>query len=69
MIKIIDDSGRTHFVAPEAISKVAEAAASSQWHGIRSYVKTFDGETIESQLSAADIALAVENALAARMCK
>ena len=69
MIKIIDDSGRTHFVAPEAISKVAEAAASSQWHGIRSYVKTFDGETIESQLSAADIAMAVENALAAKECK
>ncbi len=37
----------THHVAASAIAKVTEAGTSSQWHGIRSYVKLFDGEVLE----------------------
>lgn len=37
----------THYVAPANIARITEAGASSQWHGIRSYVRTFDGETLE----------------------
>jgi hypothetical protein len=37
----------THSVNPAAIARITEAATSSQWHGIRSYVKLFDGQTLE----------------------
>lgn len=43
-------------VASPAIAAVIEAGPSSQWHGIRSYVKLFDGSTIEANESAAEIA-------------
>jgi hypothetical protein len=46
----------THFVAPTAIARVTEAGVSSQWHGIRSYVKLFDGTTLECSEVASDIA-------------
>lgn len=38
---------RTHYVNPENIARITEASASSQWHGIRTFVKLFDGETLE----------------------
>jgi hypothetical protein len=40
-------SGTVQYVSPRAIARVIEASTSSQWHGIRSIVKTFDGATLE----------------------
>ena len=37
----------THYVHPDAIARMTEASASSQWHGIRTIVRTFDGEVLE----------------------
>lgn len=47
MIQLSDQDGRTILLHPEAIAQVTEAGTSSQWHGIRAYVKTFDGRTLE----------------------
>lgn len=44
-----------HYVAISNISRITEADPSSQWHGIRSYVKTFDGETLECSERAEEI--------------
>ena len=62
MIEVNDTYGRKVFLAPAAIAEVIEAAASSQWHGIKAYIRTFDGRTIEVRESASEIArmLAVE---------
>ena len=38
------------------IARVTEAGVSSRWHGIRAYVRTRDGLTIEASEEAADIA-------------
>lgn len=56
MIKLTDYNGRDHYLAPAAIARVTEAGVSSQWHGIRSIVRTFEGETLEVRESAKDIA-------------
>lgn len=53
MIKITDMDGRTHYLAPNAIARIVEAGPN--WHGIRSYVKTFDGKTIEASEDAGAI--------------
>lgn len=45
----ITDSRTVHYVAPDNIARLTEAATSSQWHGIRTIVKLFDGSTIEAQ--------------------
>jgi hypothetical protein len=50
MIKLttITSSGYiTHYVAPDNVARITEAGTSSQWHGIRSYVRLFDGDTLE----------------------
>jgi hypothetical protein len=60
VIEIRDYQGKTHFVAPSAIAQITEAAASSQWHGIRAYVKLFDGSSIEAGDSADRIATAMK---------
>jgi hypothetical protein len=62
MIKITDVNGHAHYLAPEAIARVQQTGPSSQWHGIRSIVKTFDLQTIEAQETADEIALAVAKA-------
>lgn len=54
MIKLTDYEGRAHYVSPLAISRITEAGPN--YHGIRSYVRTFDGKVIEAQDSASDIA-------------
>lgn len=46
----------THYVAKENIARITEAGTSSQWHGIRSYVKLFDGTTLECSETASYIA-------------
>lgn len=48
MIKLRDAHSRqTHYVAPAAIARISEAGVSSQWHGVRSIVRTFDGAVLE----------------------
>lgn len=56
MIEVNDTYGRKVFLAPSAVAEVIEAAASSQWHGIKAYIRTFDGRTIEVRESASEIA-------------
>lgn len=48
MIEILRYDGRKELVSPAAIARVTEACASSQYHGIKSLVKLFDGQIIES---------------------
>jgi len=50
----------THYVAPANICRITEAGASSQWHGIRSIVRLFDGTTLECSEGVKDIYAAVE---------
>ena len=52
-------SGTVQYVSPHAIARVIEAGASSQWHGVRSYVKTFDGDTLECSETAHEINAAI----------
>lgn len=52
-----NSSGYTnHYVAPNNIARITEAGTSSQWHGIRSIVKLFDGKVLECSEVASDIA-------------
>lgn len=60
MIQITDMSGQRHYLHPDAIARVVQAGPN--WHGIRAYVKTFDGKTIEAQESAEEIASATHAA-------
>lgn len=52
----------THYLAPQAIAQVTEAGVHSQWHGIRSYVRTFDGAVLECSETAHEINRAIEAA-------
>lgn len=45
----------THYVSPKNIARVTEAGVSSQWHGIRSIVRTLDGAVLECSEPAAQI--------------
>ncbi|MNR32531.1 hypothetical protein D3C85_1501250 [compost metagenome] len=49
MIKLTNAQGQTIYLAPGAIASIQGADASSAWHGIHSYVRTFDGKTFELQ--------------------
>ncbi|UBB19528.1 hypothetical protein [Comamonas odontotermitis] len=60
MIKITERDGHLHLLHIDAIARVTEASASSQWHGVRAYVRTFDGVTIEARESALEIGRAVD---------
>jgi len=59
VIKLTGINGNTTYFAPAAIAQVTEAGASSHWHGIRAYVKTFDGKTVEVQETADEVAKAI----------
>lgn len=61
MIEITDINGRRHFLAPSAIAIVSEAGTSGKWHGINSYVRTFDGRVIEANEGPEEISAAVRN--------
>lgn len=56
MIRLTDPSGAAIYLATAAIAEVHETGPSSQWHGIRSVIKTFDGRTLEAQERASEIA-------------
>lgn len=60
MIQLTDSSGQTHYLHRDAVAQVIEAQASSQWHGIRAFVKTFDGRTIEARETAHELATAIK---------
>ncbi len=50
MIKLTSSTSSgyiTHLVAIDNIARITEAGTSCQWHGIRSYVRLFDGDTLE----------------------
>lgn len=55
MIEVTDINGRRHLLNPDGIVRVSEAATSSQWHGIRSYIETMHGRTIECQQSVQEV--------------
>ncbi|PJM72077.1 hypothetical protein [Achromobacter ruhlandii] len=59
MIKLADSNGTAIYVAPAAILSIHEAGTSSQWHGIRAYVRTFDHRTYEVQQPADEIRAAM----------
>lgn len=56
MIRLTDFNGQSHFLATQNIARITEAGASSKWHGIRAYVRTTDGKTIEVSNTADEIA-------------
>lgn len=55
MIRITDINGRQHLLHKDAIARLTEGGPSSQWHGIRTYVRTFDGTVIEAQETLSEI--------------
>lgn len=52
----------THYVSPQNIARVTEAGVHSQWHGIRSFVRTFDGAVLECSETAHEINAAIAKA-------
>lgn len=52
----------THYVSPANIARITEAGVSSQWHGIRSFVRLFDGAVLECSEVASDISKQVASA-------
>lgn len=59
MIRISTNSG-AHYVAANNIARLTEASASSQWHGIRTIVRLYDGATMEAQERIEDLRKLVE---------
>lgn len=55
MIKLTDINGRDVYVAAGNVARVNQADPSSQWHGIKSHVRLFDGGHIECQQDAATV--------------
>ncbi|WP_034388265.1 hypothetical protein [Comamonas composti] len=55
MIEVTGRNGRAHLLSPDGIIRIEEAGVSSQWHGIRCYIKTFDGAIIECQQSVQEV--------------
>nr|WP_180317981.1 hypothetical protein [Delftia acidovorans] len=55
MIEVTDRNGSKHLLNPDGIVRVSEAGASCQWHGIRSYIETMRGTTIECQQSVQEV--------------
>lgn len=55
MITLTCVDGRKLYLEAKSIAEVLEASTSSQWHGIRSYVKTFEGRIFEVRERSEDI--------------
>lgn len=64
MITLTGTHGNKHYLAPAAIAAVTEACASSQWHGIRAIVRTFDKQVLEVKESAVDVVRQISEAKA-----
>ncbi len=65
MIELNTSAGQQIFLSPSAIAQIREAGTSSQWHGIRAFIKTFDGQTIEVTETAPEVAKRVREDVAA----
>lgn len=59
MIRLTLSGGAAVWLAPSAVAEIVEAGASSQWHGIKAVVRTFDRRILEVQERASDIAARV----------
>lgn len=60
MIQITGMDGLRRYLHPDAIARVSQAGPN--WHRIGAYIKTFDGQTLEAQESAEEIARAIDSA-------
>jgi hypothetical protein len=58
LVEVTDINGHRHYLARSAIASISEAGASSAWHGIRAFVKLFDGSVLEVREDARAIARA-----------
>lgn len=58
LLQIEGIDGRRQYVSAGAIVRITPAGASSQRHGIQSFVRLFDGRTIESRDTADGLAAA-----------
>ncbi len=47
MIEVTNTYGQRVLLAKGAIAELIDSGASSKWHGINAYIRTFDGRTIE----------------------
>lgn len=63
MIRLTDTKGQAHYLAPQNVARVTEAGVSSRWHGIRAYVRTYDGVTIEASEEAEHIAALISKSV------
>lgn len=52
MLKITNTNGLTTYVPIQLVESITEAGTSSQWHGIRSIIKTTKGNTYECRETA-----------------
>ncbi|WP_175649469.1 hypothetical protein [Pseudomonas sp. Marseille-P9899] len=64
MITLTDNNGLKRYLAPDAIARVDEACASSQWHGICAIVRMFDGQVLEVRQRADDVVRQINEAKA-----
>lgn len=62
MFKITDSNGQDVYLTSAHVARIDEAGSSSQWHGIRSFVRLVDGAVIECQQDAAAVARLVGDA-------
>jgi len=60
MIELTTNTGTNQYVSKNAIAQITVAGVNSQWHGIRSYVKMFDGTVIDCRDTAGEVAAMVE---------
>lgn len=66
MLKLTNAYGATVYVAVGNVCRVDTAGTSSQWHGTRSFVRMFDGGTIECGQDADTVARMIEAEEAAK---
>lgn len=62
MITLTDSNGLKRYLAPDAIARIDEACTSSQWHGICTIVRTFDGQVLEVKQRADDVVRQIREA-------
>ena len=55
IINVQDINGRCHMVNTDAITRVSEAGASSQWHGVKTIIRLIDGSVIEARSTMNDL--------------
>ncbi len=59
MICVTGINGERHALHPNAIAKVTEAGVSGRWHGINTYIKLFNGQTLEVRDSMDEVCAAL----------